>query len=236
MRARQALDKAFALDPSSIDARLAAAMLDWQTTNRYQQAQRTLRELTMVAPNRWQVVHQYGLLQLALGDDSGAAKSLRQASQLNPWSVLAKVDRARAMWFSGNTERAIREATRIRDTYERNPLSRGLLVDIFEHLGRYDDAIAQHDSFEIDPGYSAKDYLQVRGTQLANLPYGPFGETMNGAILQTRLPGGIDEDGLATIADSWPPMLPLLLSAHPSFQSARLLDTARDILPGERKE
>ncbi len=231
IRAREAATEALALDPTSIDARLARAMLDWQTTNRYQQAERTLRELSMVAPNNWQILHQYGLLQLARGEFSKASLSLREAAQINPWSVLAKVDRARAMWFSGNAERAVAEARRIRDKYDANILARGLLVDIFEHQRQYDLALAEQDAMTLNPGFGELDYLRKRREQLTVLPYGPFGTAMNEAILQSRTSEGIDELRLAEIADTTPPMLPLLLAAHPSFRAVRLLHRAQEILP-----
>jgi tetratricopeptide (TPR) repeat protein len=236
VRAREAVSEALALDPTSIDARLAGAMLDWQTTNRYQQAERTLHELSMVVPNNWQVLHQYGLLQLATGQFSKAALSLREASQINPWSVMAKVDRARALWFSGNARRAIQDASRIKDKHRGNLLARGLLVDIFEHQQQYDLAILEHDAATWNAGNSdapvtADEYFRKRRERLIDLPYGPFGVAMNAAILQSRTREGIDDLQLAEIADSIPPMLPLLLAAHPSFHAARLLERAREILP-----
>ncbi len=108
-QARESSAEALQLDPKSIDARLAAAMLDWQTVGRYQQADRAFQELVMVAPNNWQVRHQYGLLLLATGRSLDALRSLREASQLNPLSVSVKVDLARAQWYSGNQERAIQD-------------------------------------------------------------------------------------------------------------------------------
>lgn len=230
-QSRQATFDALKRDPSSIDARLAAAMLDWQTTNRYAQAERVLHELSMVAANHWQVLHQYGLLQMSTGQMAKASTSLREASQLNPWSVLAKVDRARATWFSGNAERAIEEATRLRDKYDQSVLARGLLVDIFEGQKRFDLAAAEHDNFPFEPSMSESDYFQRRGERLLELPYGPFGEVMNEAILQTRTEAGIDALGFAEIADSTPPMLPLLLAVHPSFGRVRSLERAKEILP-----
>jgi serine/threonine protein kinase/tetratricopeptide (TPR) repeat protein len=235
VRSREACREALALDPASVDARLALAMLDWQTTNRYLQAERELRELSMVAPNNWQVLHQYGLLQLAMGKFAEAAKSLREASQLNPWSVLAKIDRARAAWFSGNTSRAIEEANRIRDKHDHNLLARGLLVDIYESQKRFDEAAAQHDAMNWQSGQGESDYLQQRLGQLEQLPYGPFGSAMNQAILRSRTTDGIDELQFAELADSTPPMLPLLVAVHPSFGAVRLLDRAQEILPQQNR-
>ncbi len=236
IRARETSAEALAMDPTLVDARLATAMLDWQTTNRYEQAERAFRELTLAAPNNWQVLYQHGLLQLTTGQTAKASKSLREASQLNPWSVLAKVDRARAIWFSGNAKRAIEDALRIRDKYNRNPLARGLLVDIYESQHRFDDAIAQHDRFEMAAGASETDYLRKRREYLAELPYGPFGAVMNEAIWQSRRAAGIDERRLAEIADSSPPMFPLLLAAHPSFSAVRRFERAKEILPASRAE
>jgi hypothetical protein len=184
----------------------------------------------MVAPNHWQVLHQYGLLQLAMGQFTEAARSLREASQLNPWSVLAKVDRARAAWFSGNVSRAIEDAIRIRDKYDANLLARGLLVDIYESQKRFDLAAAEHDALDWRVGQSEGDYLRQRAGRLEGLPYGPYGSAMNQAILRSRTPEGIDEFEFAELADSTPPMMPLLVAVHPSFHAVRLLDRAQEIL------
>jgi tetratricopeptide (TPR) repeat protein len=208
-------------------------MLDWQTVGRYQQADRAFQELVMVAPNNWQVRHQYGLLQLATGRMPDASRSFREASQLNPLSVSVKVNRARAQWYSGNQERAIQDAMRIRDRFENSLLGRGLLVDIYEHQARFADAAAEHESFELPPDATANEYFQLRQLRLLELPYGPFGEAVNAAILQTRSAAGLDDLALAELTDPMPPMLPLVLAAHPSFGPARLLPRAIEILPSE---
>jgi tetratricopeptide (TPR) repeat protein len=148
LQARESSKEALQLDPKSIDARLAAAMLDWQTVSRFQEADRAFQELVMTAPNNWQVRHQYGLLQVATGRTGEALRSLREASQLNPLSVLVKVDLARAHWYSGNAERAIQDGRRIRDRHENNLLATGLLVDIYEQQGRFAEAAAEHPSFQ----------------------------------------------------------------------------------------
>ena len=65
---------------------------------------------------------------------------------------------------------------------------------------------------------------------MSELPYGPFGDVANSAILKTRT-GGIDDLAFAELTDPMPPMLPLLVAAHPSFGAARLLPRAKEILP-----
>ena len=159
-QARESSKEALQLDPKSIDARLAAAMLDWQTVSRFQQADRAFQELVMIAPNNWQVKHQYGLLQVATGRTREALRSLREASQLNPLSVSVKVDLARAHWYSGNAERAIQDGQRIRDRYDNNLLAKGLLIDIYEQQGRFAEAAAEHGSLEPLPRWHCRRILE----------------------------------------------------------------------------
>lgn len=232
-QARESSAEALQLDPQSIDARLAAAMLDWQTVGRFAEADRAFQELVMIAPNHWQVRHQHGLLQVATGRTTEALRSLREASQLNPLSVSVKVDLARAHWYSGNQERAIQDGLRIRDRYDNNLLAKGLLVDIYEQQARYVDAAAEHPAFDLPTTPTAKEYFQVRRLRLKELPYGPFGDSVNAAIMKTRFGAGIDDRALAELADPMPPMLTLVLAAHPSFGSVRLLPRAIELLPQE---
>lgn len=230
-QSRQHTQEALELDPNSHEARLAQAMLDWQTVGRYKEADREFKELVMVAPNHWQVRHQYGLLQLTLGQTTEALRSLREASQLNPMSVIVKVDRARAQWFSGNRERAIEDAIRIRDRYDNHLFARGLLVDIYEQQSMYREAAAEHTHFELANGDDANAYFQARADKLAELPYGPFGTVVNRAILQTRSEQGMNSDSFADLIEpTHPPMLPLILAAHPSMRTVKTYPRALELL------
>ncbi len=229
-QARSEAAKALALKPGSVEARLAKAMLDWQTVLRYKEAEVELRELSMVAEDNWQVQHQYGLLLLTIGDHAGAIRALRDASRLNPHSVMVKVDRARADWITGRTERAISDAIRHRNRYQRHPLTRGLLMDIYEQREEWGKAAAEHDEFDVPAPLSKEAYFQERERRLVDLPYGPFGELMNRAILQCRL-GLIDDTALANLSESPAPMFPFLLAAHPAFAATRLLPRAKENLP-----
>ena len=127
----------------------------------------------------------------------------------------------------------VQDAIRIRDRYGNSPLGRGLLVDIYEHQARFADAAAEHESFELPPDTTADEYFRLRQLRLAELPYGPFGEAVNAAILQARSASGIDDLALAELTDPMPPMLPLVLASHPSFGQTRTLPRAQEILPSE---
>ena len=230
-QARDRSDEALTLDPRSLDARLAMAMLDWQTVGRFDKAKREFQELAMIAPNNWQVRHQQGLLQLATNRNDEAMKSLREASQLNPLSVSLKIDRIRALWYLGNTQRAIRDAQRIRDRYDNNPIARGLLIDIYEQQEDFALAASQDAEITFTDGDTSTQYFDRRTDRLVALPYGPFGTVANTAILETRRESSSGDQKLAQwLEPLHPPMLPLLLQAHPTFQQIRTLELAQEIM------
>ena len=229
-QARESAEEALKLDPASLEAHLTLAMLDWQSLGRFQQASQSFRELTNAHPNHWQLRHQYGLFLLASHRWDEAIRSLSEAWQLHPLSMSVKVDHARAHWFGGNTDRAIQDATRLRDRYD-SILARGLLVDIFEQQQRFDLAANLDEQLQDAQDLSPEQYLIARRDRLAELPYGPFGPSLNEAIWKTRTPSGLDDRSLADLTDPMLPMLPLLLSNHPGFREARELPRAKEILP-----
>ncbi|TWU56687.1 Serine/threonine-protein kinase Pkn1 [Rubripirellula tenax] len=229
--ARTAAEDAIRRDPGSVDARLAMAMLDWQTLTRYDQAERVLHELTMVDSNHWQVQHQYGLLLLTMGRFDAAAVALREASLLNPMSLIVKVDRARAAWFAGDASRAIADAKTLIDRYGDNPMVSGLLVDIYETQSLYDAAAALQRDFPKQASWTREDYFAEREKHLASSPYGPLGEQCNRAIWQSRRESIIDDITLARWLDPMPPMMPMILARHPALSEVRKLDRAAEVLP-----
>lgn len=234
-QARKNVDEALRMDPDSIDGRLAQAMLEWQTVGRFEPAETHLRELLLIAPNHWQVHHQYGLLLLTLGKTSSAIESLRQAQLLNPVSVTAKIDAARAQWVAGNIERAITDAKRIRDHYRGNELAKGLLVDLYEQQQRFNLAAEEQGIAGITPSTSAQEYFDFRNKKLLTLPYGPFGRVCNHVILELRTNATVDDQLFAQWVDPLPPMFSLLLAIHPAFARVRRLPRAQELLPHQNR-
>ena len=216
--------------PKSIDARLANAMLDWQTLHRYEQAEKEINELATIAPNNWQVQHQRGLLLQTLGRQQLAKQALKEASLLYPMSAIVKMDRARAEWFAGNAERAINEAELILERVPC-PFAKGLLIDIYEHQQRYDAASKVHTDFPLFE--SRMEYFDERKKRLVEQPYGPFGVILNEAILFVRREGKLDDRQLSGLEASQSPMLPLLLAAHPAFSATQRKKRAQEMLPKE---
>jgi tetratricopeptide (TPR) repeat protein len=227
-QAREKSIEALKRSENSIDARLAIAMLDWQQTEQYAQADQKFRTLLKKMPNNWQIYHQYALLQLAMGKIQVALDLLNAASLRNPFSVTVKTDLARAHWFAGDIDRALNAAIRIRDKSDRHPLSVGLLVDIYEQQQDFSKAAAEHRSIEAT---TPEAYLSERRRRLEDLPYGPFGVELNAAILRSRTPKGIDSEAIADLVDSpRPPMLPLVLAMHPALEPARRFERSQEVL------
>ncbi|TWT83900.1 Serine/threonine-protein kinase PknA [Planctomycetes bacterium CA13] len=235
-QARESVDDALSLDLSSVDARLAEAMIKWQTQYQYTEATEILSALAEDVPNHWQVRHQFGLLELTKGNIGLALQMLREATQLNPLSVVAKVDLARAYWFSGNTDRAITDAKRVRSRHSESLYARGLLIDLYEDEGNVHLAAVEHDGVDfgdsLTESLTADSYFAKRSElDLEQYPYGPYGTLLNRAMLQSRMGEPIGDAVLGELADPTPPMLPLLLATHPCFAEARKLERAKEILP-----
>ncbi|MGB7347120.1 MAG: protein kinase [Pirellulaceae bacterium] len=233
----ESIETALELDETSVDAQLANAMLRWQIFSRFDEAESELNTLAMLHPYRWQIQHQYGLLLLAIGQQAKAVRVLDDAKKLNRLSMLIKTDTARAAWFSGNAQRAISDAVRVRDGYPDQEaaqrLAKGLLIDIYEQQKQYEKAAKEDPEFESLETYRQEDYFAKRAQRLVDLPYGPFGELMNQTILDSRNHQSMDDAYLAKLADSLSPALPLLLAAHPAFGELRQLDRASDLMPND---
>ncbi|KAA5539878.1 serine/threonine protein kinase [Roseiconus nitratireducens] len=233
--ANQSFVDALQVDPDSMDAQLAQAMYEWQTLQHYQDARDLFGSLAMTHEYKWQIQHQFGLLLTALGVESAAIDMLRAASKMNPMSVLVRADRCRADWFFHYPERAIRDAkSYLSGATERDPanhLMTGLLIDIYEEQRQFGLA-AELFGWEQSVNHP-EEYFRRREETLVDIPYGPFGPTLNRAIFDLRagdvvveeLPGRLDESGA--------PMFPLLLARHPAFAAVRESAAAERYLPDE---
>lgn len=232
-KARSSMTEALEKDPSSVDARIAEAMLEWQSLHHYEEADRLFAQLHREAKFNFQVQHQRGLLLATLGQESAAIDALRTASKLHPMSMLIKTDRCRVDWFFGYDTRAIRDVLRYRDaTPKNNParaLAVGLLIDFYEQQTDYESAAEQQGfvASRANPG----DYYRQREDHLSEYPYGPFGVALNRAIFDLRVRSGIDEDMLGVLNESGGTMFPLLLARHPAFVELRMTEAAAAYLP-----
>jgi serine/threonine protein kinase/tetratricopeptide (TPR) repeat protein len=228
----EALQEIAEREQSSVDAKLAAAMIDWQRFGRFDDAETKLESLAMLHPYHWQVQHQYGLLLLATGRQAKSLRVLGDASRLNTLSMLVRSDVARAAWFNGNPQRAITDAKEMLKRYPDGmpelDFARGLLIDIYEHQEDYVNAVKTDKDFGETTILTAELYFARRLERLKVLPYGPFGEIMNEAILTMRSTGQATDGKLSELIESSSPNFPLLLAVHPAFGRLRQLERAKE--------
>ena len=227
----ESFEQALNIDPKSVDARLAKAMHAWQVLGDFDEAEMLFDELKFANENNWQVRHQYGLLMLAMGRTASAIDSLRRANRLNPTSMMVRLDKARAHWYSGNVEAAIRDTKQeLLKPNGDNKMAHGLLIDLYEQQEKWQEAAMHDEGFDLTKSTNRDAYFEFRKSRLSEVPYVPFGGILNSAILEART-RKFDESRLAELAvPTSPPMFPLLLSAHPAFKVARTFDQARDEL------
>ena len=140
--ARAAAEKAVALDDTLAEAHLALGIVhfnhDWDWDRAEAAFQRTLR-LNASLPDTY--MHRAYLLQ-ALGRHDDAINEIRRAVELDPGSAAWLSDEGRMLYRARRFEEAIE---RYRRTLELDPvflppLTR--MAEAYEHLGRFDDALA----------------------------------------------------------------------------------------------
>ncbi len=226
--------RALSLSPGNREALLARAMLNYQVLADFDAADEVLRDLTRTSPNHWQVHHQAGWVKIIRFEDSQGMQFMRRATGLHPASRFLKTELARAEWFRGNADRAIQSALGL--VVDRGKLTeedffpRGLLIDIYEQSSDFVEAAKLDPELEWTPAASGAGYFAARERRVAELPYGPFGPTLNAAILQVRRGDLANREPpdrlLARLIAAQLPMLPLVLCKHPAMISMTLLEQA----------
>ncbi|MEM1225418.1 MAG: protein kinase [Planctomycetota bacterium] len=244
--ARQMVTDSLAASAENVDAQLANAMLDYQTLGDIDSAKSTLTDLAKRAANQWQVHHQLGWVQLISRNESSAMRELKLAAQLHPMSMLLKADLARADWFRMRESSSIEDLKLLLETAsgdagndEGHPPSwvypAGLLIDIHEQGGRLVEAAAIDRELAWKPTDGDGAYFAARAKRLTALPYGPYGEVLNEAILSLRRTDVPSPEPaptmLARLLQSQSPMLGTLIARHPQFLTLSVSPRAMEEFP-----
>ncbi|MCA9138741.1 MAG: protein kinase [Planctomycetales bacterium] len=232
-KARSSMSQALEMDPNSMLAKLAEAMLEWQSLSHFDEASQLFADLHRKYKFNWQIQYQRGLFLAAIGQEAEAKDALRTASKLNPMSILVKTDRCRVDWYFGWGSAAERDALRYRSALAEDHPARklviGFLVDFYEDQGDFAKASEQL-GMDIVPG-SSEEYFQYRRSTLVDTPYGPFGNALNRAILDLRTRSEADTEMLGVLDESGATMFPLLLARHPAFFDLRSSQAAAAYVP-----
>ncbi len=239
--ATQSMKEAIGQDPTSMNARLAQAIIEWQRLSDFQKAYDLFEQLLLDSPYQWSVHHQFGLLLETIGQDSRAQNLLQRASKLNSLSMLVRTDLVRVKWFNGYTvHSADREAVFLKGIPKPgaliakfgNPATKwveGLLIDVLEEQRAYQKVgeLLRIDQFE----NNERSYFRWRAENLSQHPYGPFGDVLNQAILDSRRNDRVDPGMIGVMNEANALMFPLLFARHPAMRGLRALPDAKDFLP-----
>jgi serine/threonine protein kinase/Flp pilus assembly protein TadD len=139
-RARDAAEKALAIDPDLADshASLALVSLLWQFD--WQRAEREFQKALELNPNLATAHATYALYLMAVGRHEEALTQSRLAQQLDPLPLVINMTVCWALHFAGRAEEAGRETRRTRELASGLQDAGNLLMALYEHLDRFEDA------------------------------------------------------------------------------------------------
>jgi eukaryotic-like serine/threonine-protein kinase len=139
-RAREAAEQALAIDPEVAEAHASLALgyllwqFDWPAAERESLAALRLNPQLAVAH-----VH-YALYLITVGRVQEALQHGRIAQQMDPVSLLTNMTICWALHFAERSEEAIRETRRTRELAPGFHEAGNLLITLYEHVGRFEDA------------------------------------------------------------------------------------------------
>ena len=141
-RAKEAAQKALALDPTlnAAHGSLASvkATYDWD----FEGAEREYKQAIQLGPNNPEAHNSYGNFLVAMGRTDEALNELRIAQQIDPLSLNIPTNIGWALYIAGRYDEAL---VQIKQVIARDPsFSRAYmnLGEILQEQGKYDDAIA----------------------------------------------------------------------------------------------
>ena len=139
-RARQAAEQALAIDPDIADAHasLALTYLLWQFD--WAAAEREFTTALRLNPQLAVAHATYALFLVTVGRHEEAIQQARMAQQMDPLSLLINMTVCWALHFADRAEEAIRETRRTRELAPGFQEAGNLLMSLYEHLGRFEEA------------------------------------------------------------------------------------------------
>lgn len=225
--AREAAERALALDPKSGEASAVLAGLkfvyDWDWTG----AETAFRRALAVAPNSADASARYGWFLAAMGRDREALARLQRARKLDPLRRDTIEMLGFVQWMAGDAGQGLAtlaEASAM-DPRARRPYFRRMLI--LDSLGRQDEAMAERAGWleRFDEAQWAKEIVQVyhaKGYRTALEPWlrmlGRLGQAYELAMQWMAL--GETDKALASLArclDEHCAAAPFL-RAHPTFR------------------
>jgi tetratricopeptide (TPR) repeat protein len=141
-RARAAAERALELEPAIADAHVTLALVQLFYDRDWLASEREFKTAIKLNP-QLAVAHALYSLHLAsvLRHDEAIAEA-RLGQKLDPLSLLPNLCVSWALHFAGRAEEAVKETLRLRELVPGFEEAGNVLVNCYENLGRYEDAIA----------------------------------------------------------------------------------------------
>jgi serine/threonine protein kinase len=139
-RARDAAEKALAIDPDNADAHSSVALVDLLWRFDWASAEREFTTALRLNPQLAVAHATYSLYLTTVGRHDEAIEQSRTAQSLDPLSLLVNMTVCWALHFAGRSEEAVRETRRTRELSPGFQEAGNLLMHLYEILGRFEDA------------------------------------------------------------------------------------------------
>ena len=140
-RARAAAQRALELEPAIADAHVTLALVHLFFERNWEASEREFKTAIKLNP-QLAVAHAFYALYLTsvLRHDEAVSEA-RLGQKLDPLSLLPNLCVSWTLHFAGRTEEAVKETLRLRDLVPGLEEAGNILVNCYENLERYEDAI-----------------------------------------------------------------------------------------------
>ncbi|HVH57116.1 MAG TPA: tetratricopeptide repeat protein [Vicinamibacterales bacterium] len=143
--AREAAQKALALDPHLAEALAAKAyvqgVFDWEWAG----AEATIRQALMADRDSLETRYVYALLLMAMGRLEESVEQIEEAARLDPLSAQVQSTFGRILYRARRYDEALQRLDRAIELEPRNDLTHARRGDVYLEMGRHDEALAAFD-------------------------------------------------------------------------------------------
>jgi eukaryotic-like serine/threonine-protein kinase len=143
-KARAAVMKALEIDDTLAEAHTSLARIkstfDWD----FPAAEEEYKRAIEINPNYATAHHSYGRHLMMMGRFDQAAVEIRRASELDPLSLIINADLSAPLFFARQYDRATDSLVKTLEMDPNFALAHGRLGLAYQHMGMYEEAIAEY--------------------------------------------------------------------------------------------
>jgi len=147
--AREAADKALALDDRLAEAHVAQGFLKLLCDRDWNGAENSIRRAIELEPNNLDAHFFYGRLLMFRGNLPEAITESQIAERLDPVSPEVQSDLGVILYRAGKLDDAVTHFMRAIEREPEGPQPKGRLAEVYAMMGRYNDALALYDEARV---------------------------------------------------------------------------------------